>query len=108
MDREKLYERINKRVDIMIKDGLIDEVKALYDDGIYPHAIGYQEFIPYFKGEKKLDDVIEEIKKNTRHLAKRQETWFKNQMVSHFYDIDENNVLNTLNNIINDLDRWLK
>ena len=108
MDREKLYERINKRVDIMIKDGLIDEVKALYDDGIYPHAIGYQEFIPYFKGEKNLDDVIEEIKKNTRHLAKRQETWFKNQMVSHFYDIDENNVSNTLNNIINDLDRWLK
>ncbi len=108
MDREKLYERINKRVDIMIKDGLIDEVKALYDDGIYPHAIGYQEFIPYFKGEKNLDEVIEEIKKNTRHLAKRQETWFKNQMVSHFYDIDENNVSNTLNNIINDLDRWLK
>jgi tRNA dimethylallyltransferase len=108
MDREKLYERINKRVDIMIKDGLIDEVKALYDDGIYPHAIGYQEFVPYFKGEKNLDDVIEEIKKNTRHLAKRQETWFKNQMVSHFYDIDENNVSNTLNNIINDLDRWLK
>ena len=61
MDREKLYDRINKRVDKMIEDGLIEEVKSLYDDNIYPHAIGYQEFIPYFKGEISLDAAIEEI-----------------------------------------------
>lgn len=108
LDRECLYERINKRVDIMVKDGLIDEVKALYDDGIYPHAIGYQELIPYFKGEISLDSAIEEVKKNTRHLAKRQETWFKNQMESHFYNVDINNINNTINEIENDLDRWLK
>ena len=108
MDREKLYDRINKRVDIMIKEGLIEEVKSLYDDKIYPHAIGYQEFIPYFKGEISLDAAIEEIKKNTRHLAKRQETWFKNQMDSHFYDVDIENINNTINQIENDLDRWLK
>ena len=108
LDRETLYERINKRVDIMVKDGLIDEVKALYDDGIYPHAIGYQELVPYFKGEISLDSAIEEIKKNTRHLAKRQETWFKNQMDSHFYNVDINNINNTINEIENDLDRWLK
>ncbi len=108
MDREKLYERINKRVDIMINDGLIDEVKALYDEGIFPHAIGYQELVPYFKGEASLEEAIEEIKKNTRHLAKRQETWFKNQMDSHFYDVDVDNISNTINQIENDLDRWLK
>ena len=78
MPREKLYERINERVDIMIKDGLEKEVKALYDDGSYRDAIGDQEFIPYFEGLIELDSVIEEIKKNTRHLAKRQETWFRN------------------------------
>lgn len=108
MDREKLYDRINKRVDKMIEDGLIEEVKSLYDDNIYPHAIGYQELIPYFKGEISLDAAIEEIKKNTRHLAKRQETWFKNQMESHFYEVDLNNINNTINEIENDLDRWLK
>jgi tRNA dimethylallyltransferase len=108
MDRQKLYERINKRVDIMIQDGLVDEVKALYDDGIYPHAIGYQELVPYFEGEISLETAIEEIKKNTRHLAKRQETWFKNQMKSHFYDVDIENINNTIDKITNDLDRWLK
>ena len=108
MDREKLYERINKRVDIMIEDGLIKEVKSLYDEGILPHAIGYQELVPYFRGEVSLETAIEEIKKNTRHLAKRQETWFKNQMDSHFYDVDIDNINNTINQIENDLDRWLK
>lgn len=107
MPREKLYERINERVDIMIKDGLEKEVKALYDDGIYPHAIGYQEFIPYFEGLIELDSVIEEIKKNTRHLAKRQETWFGNQMDSHFYNVDINNITNTISIIKNDIEGWL-
>ena len=51
-DRSLLYDRINKRVDKMIEDGLIDEVKRLYDDGIKPHAIGYQEFVPYLKEKR--------------------------------------------------------
>lgn len=108
MPRDLLYERINLRVDKMIEDGLEQEVRALYNDGIYPHAIGYQEFIPYFNNECSLDDVIELIKKNTRHLAKRQETWFKNQMQSNFYNVDLDNVNNTIKCIKNDIDGWLK
>ncbi|MCR5231104.1 MAG: tRNA (adenosine(37)-N6)-dimethylallyltransferase MiaA [Acholeplasmatales bacterium] len=106
LDREVLYERINKRVDIMMENGLLDEVYSLYKDGIYPHAIGYQEFIPYFQNEESLETCIEEIKKNSRHLAKRQETWFKNQMDSHFYDVDLNCISNTVSLIIKDIDNW--
>ena len=108
MPRNELYERINLRVDKMVEDGLVAEVKALYDEGIYPHAIGYQELIPYFEGLISLDAAIEEIKKNTRHLAKRQETWFKNQLSSNFYNVDVDNINKTINDIINDVDGWLK
>ena len=106
MPREILYERINLRVDKMFDEGLLKEVKDLYDNNIMPDAIGYKEFIPYFKGLISLDDVKAEIKKNTRHLAKRQETWFRNQMDSHFYDmsLDYNLVLN---NIIKDLKEFI-
>ena len=99
-DRELLYDRINKRVDIMINDGLFDE-------GIYPKGIGYREFIPYYNNEISLESAIEEIKKNTRHLAKRQETWFKNQLTSNFYSVDFDNVYNTINEIKKDIDEWL-
>lgn len=106
MPRDILYDRINQRVDIMIKDGLVDEVKTLNDRGIYPHAIGYQELVPYFNSVISLDSAIEEIKKNTRHLAKRQETWFKNQMDSHFYNANTKyNLL--LEQIIKDIEEWL-
>ena len=108
MEREKLYERINKRVDLMFDEGLLDEVKSLYDDGIYPHAIGYQELVPYFDGDITLESAIEEIKKNTRHLAKRQETWFRHQMDSHFYMVDVNHIDVVINQIIKDVDGWLK
>ena len=107
MDRNKLYERIEKRVDMMFDDGLLAEVKALYDDGIYPHAIGYKELVPYFDGLITLDSAISEIKKDTRHLAKRQETWFRNQMDTHFYDAAMNHD-DLLNSIIKDVDGWLK
>ncbi|MBR6072551.1 MAG: tRNA (adenosine(37)-N6)-dimethylallyltransferase MiaA [Acholeplasmatales bacterium] len=107
LDRELLYDRINKRVDKMISDGLEEEVRRLYDGGIMPHAIGYSEFIPYFEGLISLDSVIDEIKKNTRHLAKRQETWFRNQMDSHFYKVDLGNINNTIDCIIDDLNRWI-
>ena len=55
-----------------------------------------------------LESAIEEIKKNTRHLAKRQETWFHHQMDSHFYKVDLENIENTINQIIKDVDGWLK
>jgi len=108
MERKKLYERIEKRVDIMINDGLIEEVKSLYDDKIFPHAIGYKELYPYFDGLISKETAIEEIKKDTRHLAKRQETWFKNQMDTHFYDLSKESFDEAFNHIISDIDRWLK
>lgn len=83
MDRTILYERINSRVDNMVKEGLIDEVKGLYDRGIKSKAlmsIGYKELYQYFDGTISLDEAIENIKKNSRHFAKRQYTWFNNQM----------------------------
>ena len=84
MDRETLYGRIDERVDIMVKDGLVEEVKKLLDMGynenmVSMKGIGYKELIPYFKGECSLEYAISEIKKNTRHFAKRQVTWFKYQ-----------------------------
>ena len=92
VDRKLLYERINSRVDNMIKDGLVEEVRELADDGIFPHAIGYKELLPYLGGDISLECAIDEIKKNSRHLAKRQMTWFKNQMDSHFYEVNLDNV----------------
>ena len=91
----------------MINDGLVEEVTALFDEGIYPKGIGYREFIPYYNNEITLESAIEEIKKNTRHLAKRQETWFRNQMTSNFYSVDFDNVDNTINQIKKDIDEWL-
>lgn len=81
MDRKKLYERINKRVDIMIEKGLVDEVKSLiskYDK--LPTAIqglGYKEVVSYLNNEITYDEMIEKIKQESRHYAKRQLTWFK-------------------------------
>ncbi len=79
MPREILYERINKRVDIMINDGLIDEVKSLID---YQHlnalnTVGYKELFQYFKGDISLEQAITDIKTHSRRYAKRQLTWFK-------------------------------
>lgn len=108
MDREKLYERINRRVDIMVENGLIEEVKDLYDRGIYPTGIGYQEFKPYFDGEISLETAISDIKLHSRHLAKRQETWFRNQMDAHFYDVCLDNVNQTIEEIKKDIDEWME
>lgn len=81
MDRDKLYDRINRRVDIMIKDGLIDEVKAVLDKyNDFPTAmqgLGYKEVVEYLNGETAKDDMIEKIKMETRRYAKRQLTWFR-------------------------------
>ena len=81
MDRDKLYDRINRRVDIMIKDGLIDEVKAVLDKyNDFPTAmqgLGYKEVVEYLNGETTKDDMIEKIKMETRRYAKRQLTWFR-------------------------------
>ena len=83
-DRPLLYERIEKRVDAMIEAGLIDEVKALYDKGYHREmtamqGLGYKEILNYLSGEWSLDKAIYELKKGTRHFAKRQITWFKRE-----------------------------
>lgn len=80
--RELLYQKINDRVDNMISSGLLEEAKELYDLNLknYNNIIDLKELVPYFKNEISLDDAIEQIKKDTRHYAKRQLTWFNNQM----------------------------
>ena len=82
-DREQLYERINKRVDQMIENGLIEEAKYLYDHNLLSKTskatIGYKELFLYFNNEISLDEAIDLIKKNSRHYAKRQITWFNNK-----------------------------
>lgn len=83
-DRELLYSRINRRVDRMIDSGLVDEVKQLlsmgYDSSLVSmQGIGYKEIAGYIRGDFTLDEAIELIKKNTRHFAKRQLTWFRRE-----------------------------
>ncbi|MGB1017971.1 MAG: tRNA (adenosine(37)-N6)-dimethylallyltransferase MiaA [Chitinophagales bacterium] len=79
-DREKLYERINRRVEIMIAQGLEEEVKALipHKDAYALNTIGYKELFPYLEGEISLEEAVELIKRNSRRYAKRQITWFGN------------------------------
>jgi tRNA dimethylallyltransferase len=82
MDRKKLYARIEKRVDLMIDTGLVEEVSRLIDMGIDSNTtamqgLGYKEIAGYLRGEIELDDAVELLKKNTRRFAKRQYTWFR-------------------------------
>ena len=86
-EREELYHRINKRVDNMMNEGLLEEVKKLYDykDCNALQTVGYKELFAYFDGEWNLETAIEEIKKNTRRYAKRQMTWFRRDQNNHFF-----------------------
>ncbi|MBQ7986663.1 MAG: tRNA (adenosine(37)-N6)-dimethylallyltransferase MiaA [Clostridia bacterium] len=88
-DREVLYDRINRRVDIMVEDGLIDEVKDLLSRDIDPkvtamQSIGYKEFYGYLNGEITLDEALDTIKQSSRHYAKRQLTWFRRNKEIHW------------------------
>lgn len=94
MDRKKLYERIDKRVDLMFNMGLVEEVKSLISRGynkslVSMQGIGYKEVIDYLNGETNLSECIEIIKRDTRHFAKRQLTWFKREKVVTYIDKDE-------------------
>ncbi len=94
MDRTLLYERINKRVDLMIEKGLLEEAKQLFDKHIHTQAtmaIGYKELFEYFEGRNSLDESIELIKRNSRRYAKRQMTWFKNKMNCFWINVDFDN-----------------
>lgn len=112
MDRKLLYERINLRVDEMIKEGLLDEVEALmqqnFDNKSSMQAIGYKEFIPYFRGEYNLERAIELLKRNSRRYAKRQYTWFKNKLEIKWYYITPETVDEDFKIIFNNLAGLLK
>ena len=99
-DRETLYNRINKRVDIMVENGLLEEAKRIYESDICTKAvltpIGYKELFPYFSHEKSLDECLNLIKQNSRRYAKRQYTWFNNQMNIKWFNTDFNNFDNTV------------
>ncbi|MEW8972096.1 MAG: tRNA (adenosine(37)-N6)-dimethylallyltransferase MiaA [Mesobacillus sp.] len=93
MDREILYNRINYRVDLMVEQGLLDEVKYFYDKGLRDcqsiQAIGYKELYDYFDGKVSLELAIENLKQNSRRYAKRQLTWFRNKMNVEWFDMSE-------------------
>ncbi|WP_226641302.1 tRNA (adenosine(37)-N6)-dimethylallyltransferase MiaA [Mesobacillus subterraneus] len=95
MDREMLYNRINYRVDLMMEQGLLDEVKYFYEKGLRDcqsiQAIGYKELYDYFDGKVPLEKAIENLKQNSRRYAKRQLTWFRNKMNVEWFDMSESN-----------------
>ena len=90
-DRESLYDRINRRVDQMLADGLVGEVEKLVADGLRgrlreARVIGYDEILDYLDGRASLDEAVESIKQNSRRYAKRQITWFRHQAECEYYD----------------------
>ncbi len=111
-DRTTLYDRINKRTDEMVKNGLILEAKKIYDTNIRSKAvmtpIGYKELFRYFDNEITLDDSIELIKQRSRKYAKRQYTWFNNQMNINWFNVDFNNFNNTINEVLDFINNMIK
>ena len=94
LERKKLYNRIEQRVDIMLKQGLLAEVKRLHElgckkDMVSMKGIGYKEILEYLEGGISLEEAGELIKKETRHFAKRQITWFKREKEAIWLDIDD-------------------
>ncbi|MEH7155838.1 tRNA (adenosine(37)-N6)-dimethylallyltransferase MiaA [Neobacillus drentensis] len=93
MEREKLYERINHRVDVMIAQGLLEEVEGLYQQGLRDsqsiQAIGYKEIFAYFDGKVTIEEAITNLKQNSRRYAKRQLTWFRNKMDVNWFDMTD-------------------
>lgn len=98
--RDYLYERINKRVDTMIKNGLLDEIQSLkkyYNSSrILNSGIGYKEFVPYLYENASLETVVEQIKLDSRRYAKRQYTFFKHQFNTHWIDVNFNDFSKTV------------
>ena len=106
-DRQVLYDRINRRVDLMVENGVLDEAKWLYDnyrEVQAARAIGYKELFPYFSGEDSLENCVEKLKQNTRRFAKRQLTWFRNRMAVQFYNVSETDFKTK---VTEDVDRFL-
>lgn len=106
-NREILYSRIERRVDQMIADGLVDETARLLDGGVFEtsqtasQAIGYKELIPYVRGEASLEECVQTLKTATRRYAKRQLTWFNSKTYTQKVDMDGDDGLKTFEDIVN-------
>ena len=102
-DREVLYDIINKRVDKMLSEGLLEEVKYFYDRKIYTkpliNGIGYKELYKYFAKEETLEEAVNKIKQNSRRYAKRQYTFFNNQLPVIWFDVNFNNFDKTVDEV---------
>ena len=111
-DRENLYNIINNRVDTMVKNGLVEEVKYFYDKNIRSKAlmtgIGYKELYKFFDKETSLEQAIEDIKRNSRRYAKRQYTFFNNQLPIKYFDTNYNNFNETYEEVCKYIDKNLK
>lgn len=109
-NREELYERINKRVDIMIQKGLVEEAKKVYnnyEDSLYKiSAIGYKELFNYFDGKVSLEEVIEDIKRESRRYAKRQMTWFRKEKDYLIYNLSEISEKEIIEDILRNYDNF--
>ncbi|HBT59585.1 MAG TPA: tRNA (adenosine(37)-N6)-dimethylallyltransferase MiaA [Acholeplasmataceae bacterium] len=108
MPREQLYERINLRVDQMVNEGFVEEAFQLYQDGFLLNILGYRELNTYFDGNASLEEALIEIKKKTRHLAKRQETWFKHQMNADIVTVKHDDLNQTIEALKIKCDQFLK
>lgn len=106
-ERKNLYENINKRVDLMFEEGLLEEVKAFYDQKLKSKAlitgIGYKELYPYFDGLISLEQAKDNIKKNSRRYAKKQYTFINNQMDIKWYETNYDDFDETVKEVINDI-----
>ena len=108
-DRNELYKRIDNRVDEMINNGLLEEVKTFYDKGIRSKAlttgIGYKELYDYFDNKCSLEEAIDLIKKRSRHYAKRQYTFFNHQLPVEWFETDYKNFSKTVNEVVNYIEK---
>ena len=104
IDRERLYNRINERVDVMVNNGLLDEANRIYKSNIRSKAvmtpICYKELFPYFEGGKGLEECLDDIRQASRKYAKRQYTWNKHQFDVKWFDVDFDNFNNTVDNVL--------
>jgi tRNA dimethylallyltransferase len=102
--REKIYERINQRVDMMMDEGLLEEAHKLYHQRkLNPlNTVGYKELFAFLEGRTDLEQAVEEIKKNTRRFAKRQLTWFRKEQDIHWFEhtTPVEDIVEYINNLI--------
>lgn len=109
-NREELYERINKRVEIMIQKGLVEEAKKVYNNygnSLYKiSAIGYKELFNYFDGKVSLEEAIEDIKRESRRYAKRQMTWFRKEKDYLIYNLSEISEKEIIEDILRNYDNF--